>query len=247
MNPVYILLKSLLDPVILILVLLVAVFLLLTGFKYHRRLRIAQIMIILTALLLYGLSIEPTRNALFYPLEKDYFGQDLYKPPPLDAVVVLAGGAGEKPGGSETILTGETPVRLLHAVQIFRRSYADYFICSGAGAADAMAMIARRLGVPLSKTIIDEEARNTAEHAATLKEILPNTDMKIGVVTSAYHLRRSCREIRKSFSNVYPFPAIFYYEPRIDFTSFIPSSTDLYECSAAIREHIGNLWYRMCY
>jgi uncharacterized SAM-binding protein YcdF (DUF218 family) len=245
----YRLFKAMLDPVVFFIAVLLVVFWLLARFKYHRRLRVVQVILVCLIVLLYVLGIQPARNALFYPLERDYFGQPLYKPPLLDVVLVLSGGAAKVPGTGEVMLTSETPIRLLHGIQIFRRSQADWLVCSGTGRravpADAMAMTARRLGVPLTKIIVDNKARNTAEHAAELNKLFAGKELKIGVVTNAYHLRRSCRQIGRYFKNVYPFPAAFHYDPQIEFTSFMPSSSNLSMSTRAIREHIGNLWYRL--
>jgi len=251
MNMVYLFLRELVDPLVIALAVLAACFIMMWPFKGYRRVIAVKILLGVVIAALYLLGITPVKNILVYPLEKNYFGRPLHKPQYLDVVIALSAGSARVPGTDQTVLGDETQARLLQAVQIFKRSGADYLVCSGAGrtsiAAGAMAMTARRLGIPLTSIVVDDKARNTAEHAIELDNRFKDKTIKVGVVTTAYHLKRSCRQFEKYFENVHGYPSGFLYTADLDFRSFMPGTNDLSRSAAAIRELTANLWYRLRY
>lgn len=252
MNFPYQLLKAMLDLVFFVLVILGTALLLLRRCKQQRKVLIAKILLGSILALLYLFSIAPVKNVLFYVLEKDYFGPNVYSPQKLDVVVVLAGGSYKSHYFSVTMPSNETPSRLIHALQIFKMSGADYLVCSGRSLrrkidADAMAQAARRLGIPESKIIIESKSHNTMEHARQLNKLFENKSLRIGLVTSGYHMKRSLREFRKYFTNICPVASDYNYDPSLSVFAFIPSSHNLCKSSIAIREIIGDLWYKLRY
>ena len=111
-----------------------------------------------------------------------------------------------------------------------------------------MAQVAGRLGISESSIIIEPNSNNTMEHAKELGLMLKNKQMKIGLVTSGYHMKRSLREFRKYFKDVKPLPSDLSYSPSpISVISLIPNSYSLYRTSVAIGEIIGNIWYSIRY
>jgi len=109
-----------------------------------------------------------------------------------------------------------------------------------------MKISAERLGIPVTSIKIDPDSRDTWEHAENLNKMFPNKDIKIGLVTSAYHMKRSEREFRKYFPNVIPLPSDYLYSSSpLSIMTFIPSSGNLYKFSTVFREMIGVGWYRI--
>lgn len=83
------------------------------------------------------------------------------------------------------------------------------------------------------------------EHAKKLNKLFVDKYFKIGLITSGYHMKRSYRVFSKYFKNIVPFPSDYYSKPSLSISTFIPSSINLYRSSIAIRELVGNLWYRI--
>jgi uncharacterized SAM-binding protein YcdF (DUF218 family) len=112
--------------------------------------------------------------------------------------------------------------------------------------AEVMATSAERLGVPAGKIKVDPASRNTWEHAENLDRMFQDKAIRIGLVTSAYHMKRSEREFKKYFVNVIPLPSDYLYSsPRLSIFAFMPGSGNLYKCSIAMREIVGITWYRL--
>ncbi len=245
----YDLLKTFIDPVVFLLVLIA------TGFwiSFKRRKKSSgYIVLLITFLFLYTASISPLSNTLCYFLEKDYFLIDgPASTEKYHIVVVLGGGASDNRYIRETMPSFQTISRLHHAIQVFRRSGAKYLVCTGKGVgrlseAEVMKISAERLGIPVTSIKIDPDSRDTWEHAENLNKMFPNKDIKIGLVTSAYHMKRSEREFRKYFPNVIPLPSDYLYSsPQLSIMTFIPSSGNLYKFSTAFREMIGIVWYKV--
>jgi len=59
-----------------------------------------------------------------------------------------------------------------------------------------MAQSAEKLGVPKEKIRMDSRSRNTWEHAIELNKMFKDKNMTLGLVTSAYHLKRSEKEFK---------------------------------------------------
>ena len=159
----YDLLKTSIDPVVFLLVLIA------TGFwiSFKRRKKSSgYIVLLITFLLLYTASVSPISNTLCYLLEKDYLLIDSGNFEKLDIVVVLGGGASDNRYIRETMPSIQTTSRLHHAIQVFRRSKAPYLVCAGKGVgrlseAKVMKNSAERLGIPITSIKIDPDSRDT--------------------------------------------------------------------------------------
>jgi len=248
MTTVYHLLKGLLDPVVFVLV-LIAVGCFIECRKTKKK--SATILSVLSFFILYGASVSPVSNVLCYHLEKDYFIDTRANPCKLDIVVVFGGGAADNKYLKETMPSKQTASRVLYAVQVYRKSGADYLVCCGKGGggrteAEVMGINVERLGIPRDKIKLDPISRNTWEHAVELNKMFLDKDLKIGLVTSAYHMKRSEREFRKFFPNTIPLPSDYLYSsPPLSIFTFLPKSGSIYKSSIALREMIGLAWYEM--
>ena len=248
MDAVYTFTKSLIDPAVIIVVLLAAG----TLAALSRKKKGSALFLVPALVLLYGLSISPVANWLCHGLEKDYIRESHAQPGRLDVVVVLGGGVTETAGTGETLLSQSSASRLLRAVEIFRESGAAQLLCAGKGIGrtsegEVMAAAAGRLGVPREKILVDSLSENTRGHAVEMDRRFADKTIRIGLVTSAYHLKRSETELRSYFPNVSPFPSDYLYShpkgPAIP--AFVPNTGSLFRSAVALHEMTGILWYRV--
>ena len=94
---------------------------------------------------------------------------------------------------------------------------------------------------------MEPNSRNTGENAGEFNKMFGNKNINVGLVTSAFHMKRSEREFKKYFNNVLPLPAHYLYSsPKENVViRYIPQSEELYKTSIAIREIVGQWWYRL--
>lgn len=248
MDAIYTFTKSLMDPAVLLVALLAAG----TLAALTRRKRRVALFVAPALVLLYGLSISPVANFLCHTLEKDYIRESPMSPGRMDVVVVLGGGVTETAGTGETLLSQSSASRLLRAVELFRESGAAQLLCAGKGIGrtpegEVMAAAAGRLGVPREKILVDSRSENTRGHAVEMDRRFADKTIRIGLVTSAYHLKRSETEFRSYFPNVSPFPSDYLYShPKGHaIPAFVPNTGSLSRSAVALHEMAGLLWYRL--
>jgi uncharacterized SAM-binding protein YcdF (DUF218 family) len=249
MEEIYAVFKGFLDPVFIVLVsLLIAFFVCVAGSKK----KTGVLILFLSIVLLYGVSINPVANFLCYYLEKDYINNSSILEKNTDVIVVLGGGSKDINILKNTFPTEKTSARVLHAVEVYNKNGAKYFVCSGKGTgkiseAAVMARLAEKLGVPKEKIRTEDKSMNTWQNAAELNKMFVNKNISVGIVTSAYHMKRSEREFKKYFNNTLPLPAHYLYASSADnvFVKYIPNTRSLYKSSLALKEIIGQLWYSM--
>jgi uncharacterized SAM-binding protein YcdF (DUF218 family) len=249
MGDVYLFFKSFTDPVLIIFTLLLIS--LITCLVSSRK-KSSVLPLFLAIVLLYGASISPVANYFAYNLEKDYLNSKLPFKNNLDAIIVLGGGVSDINSLNSTFLSEATAARLIHAIEIYNKYGAKYFICAGTSGgrisdAEVMAQTALALGVPKEKIKIDTKSTNTWEHAVELNKIVQNKNIYLGVVTSGDHMKRSEAEFKKYFSNVIPFPANYFYSSASEklINKYIPQTSALNLTTITLREIIGSLWYRI--
>jgi len=249
MEEVYTIFKGFLDPLFIVFVLLViSLFLFFLNCKKKN----GALILLLSIVLIYGASIAPVANYLCYYLEKDYINNPIAPDKKIDAIVVLGGGTKNINAIKNTFNTGIESLRLLHAVVVYNKTGAKYFVCSGKGSgraseAEAMARLAEKLGVPKEKIRVEPNSKNTGENASELNKMFVNKNMSIGLVTSAFHMKRSEYEFKKYFNNMLPLPAHYLYSSpgRDVVVRYMPQSEELYKTSVAIKEIVAQLWYRL--
>jgi uncharacterized SAM-binding protein YcdF (DUF218 family) len=248
METLYSFAKSLIDPAVLVVVLLVAGTL---AALFRKQLRVALFLLPALAIL-YGTSIAPVANGLCLWLEKDYLLGSLPETGRLDVVVALGGGVTETGEAGETLMSQPSASRLLRAVQVFRESGAAHLLCAGKGGgrqteAEVMTRAAERLGVPRERLLLDPLSENTWRHAIEMDRRFSDKNLRIGLVSSAYHLKRSETEFKKYFSNVSLFSSDFLYShPKGPVLfAFIPNTGSLFKSAVALHEMTGLLWYRL--
>jgi len=248
MEQAYDIFKSFVDPLFIIFVLLFIAFIasLVSGKKKGNSLFLFFILI-----LLYGLSIQAVSNFLSYKLEKKYINLiPAEEKEHLDVIAALSGGAHDIKAVYTTFPAESTMARLAHAVRMYKAYNAKYLVCMGKGLgkisnADLMAQMAQDFGVPKERIRIDARSRNTYEHAIELNRMFVDKNLKIGLVTSAYHMQRSEREFKKYFKSVRPLPSSYLYQSPAGTAAvrYIPQSQPLLNNAFIFREYVGLLWY----
>lgn len=247
METIYDILKALVDPVFIIFILLFISFVI---FFLSVKKKTDILLLCFILILFYGASIFPVSNYLSYQLEKDYINRSYKDKIDPDVIVVLSGGSYDIHASGHTFSGETTIVRLIHAVQMYKKYGAQYLVCSGKSESKIpdsrlMAQMAEELGVPRDKIRMDTNSDNTYEHALEFNKMFPNKDIKVGVVTSAIHMKRSEKQFRKFYVKVIPLPAGFLYTsphgtPAI---RYIPQSRWLFNNAQIIHEYVGQIWY----
>ena len=248
MDTLYTFAKSLIDPAAIVFVLLAAG----TLASLTRKKRRVALFLAPALVLLYVLSIAPVSGSLCRWLEQDYAAGSPAQASRLDVVVALGGGVVEPGETGETLPSTATAARLLRAAQVFRESGAAHLLCAGKGIGrasegDVMAAAAERLGIPREKILVDPLSENTRGHAVEADRRFADKTIRIGLVTSAYHLKRSEREFRAYFANVVPIPSDFLVSSPTGMRAvdFVPNAGSLSKSAVALHEMAANLWYRL--
>ena len=247
MEYVYMIFKGFVDPVFIIIVLLfIAFFICLIGGKKKS----GVLVLLLSIVLLYGASIFPVANYLCYYLEKDYIKSQSDARKNIDVLVVLGSGAHDINSLNNTFPSEVTSARLFSAIDVYNRNSVKYFVCSGKGSgkiteAEVMARLAERLGVPKEKIRVEAKSVNTWTSAVEINKMFANKNISIGLVTSAFHLKRVEKEFKKYFNNIVPFPANYSYSSSAEnlFVKYAPQTNSLSKTSRALKEIAGQLWY----
>lgn len=247
MEEVNSILKGFFDPLFIVFILL---FISLFLFFLNCKKKNGALILLLSIVLIYGASIVPVANSLCYYLEKDYINNPPAEDRNIDAIVVLGSGTKDINAFRKTFNTEIESLRLLHAVVVYNKTRAKYFVCSGKGSdrtsqAEVMARLAERLGIPKEKIKIEPNSKNTGENAAEVNKMFVNKNINIGLVTSAFHMKRSEREFKKYFNNVVPLPAHYLYSSPMGnvVIKYMPQTEQLYKTSIAFKEIVGQLWY----
>ena len=205
-------------------------------------------------LILFLFSTKPVANLLVYSLEHNYQLPSKETLSNLDVMVILAGGvlpSNVLDGGTEA--SGATYSRLLNGIHIFKENNLKLLVLQGTSGPDlesdavVMAGLAERLGVPRDRIIVEAKSRNTFEHAVELRKIFPAPKkMRLGIVTSALHMRRSEMVFKWKFPEdiIVPIPVGYRYSVlKCDIKNLIPSLDAFATSHIALHELIGMVWY----
>ena len=175
-----------------------------------------------------------------------------------DAIVVLSGMIEERKnaplgewsgavdrfeGGVDLIQAGKAPLL------IFTGGWVPW-IPNAKPEGEILAQRAVRLGVPKDKILVTGKAQNTQEEATAVRQVGRNwwvteSNPRIILVTSAFHMKRARMLFRKSGFEVTPFPVDFQSSDNNEITilSFLPTAQALSRSETAIKEMIGFAYY----
>ncbi|BCS52726.1 YdcF family protein [Geobacter sp. SVR] len=208
---------------------------------------------LLPALLLWILSTTYVSTALHASLERG-FGIPAH--PSGDVIVLLGGGVYDRVAdlSGSGAPTEHMLARLVTAVRLQRRLGLPVLISGGAVFAGrtAEAPVARRfmidMGVPPDRILIEDKSRDTIENALFSKKVLAREGLKKPIlVTSAFHMRRSVEAFRRAGLEVTAVPSSLRTAPdrAMVWADWLPDSSNLEATSAALREYLGLIYYRL--
>ncbi len=221
-----------------------------------RRDRLSGILTLSVALLFYLLSTAVIGELLIRPLENAY-------PPPEtgearwgDAIVVLGGGSkvSSPAEGGAPALTEESTGRLVYGVRLAREMPLPLVFTGGRALgredrpseAEAAARVAKSLGVPEERLLLEERSRTTWENALYVSEEFETRAPLL--VTSAWHMPRAVYSFRKHGMEPVPAPTLYRSDPAPPLpTDFLPSSGGFERSSLALHEYLGLLYYWLRY
>jgi len=258
--------KSFTTPIVWVVLLLVLGLALARKGQKRRFSSVGRLFLPAGTVLLLAFSLNPVANWLTYPLEAEHRSPPAEALDRLDLVVVLGGGV-HPPGylRQEAELSDFSYPRFYQGVRVFQQSRASLLaFCGGPSRegtiseAEAMQATAVSLGIPQDKIVAETTSRNTFENLANLARLLgtghgsplppAGQSRRIGLVTSALHMRRSYGVCQKQFpgDTIIPIPAHYTYEPAHPFLrNFVPSAGDLQKSTLALHEWIGLVWYKI--
>ncbi|MFC1542484.1 YdcF family protein [Pseudomonadota bacterium] len=215
--------------------------------------------VILSFLLLWGLSTEPVRDSLTEPLEFTYSALKIDQVKTDGTAIVLLGGgiyenAPEYGGRDE--LGRYAMMRTIYAADIAQKSGLDVYATGGKPLTQAdepegeiMRRWLLRLGLKEGLVHAESASNNTWENAAFMKKMLASKGVsRVVLVTSAWHMPRAVWCFESHGFEVFPAPTDYLTEQKsYDLRSYLPRWTVLSDSGQALHEYLGLLWYRLRY
>lgn len=216
----------------------------------RRRQRLGRLLITLSLVTLYALSISPVADRLLQVLEPRA-GAPLAAQE-VQVIVVLGGGtyyAAPEYAGSTVIAS--TLVRLRYAARLHRATGKPVLVTGGDprkfGVAEAALMkqtLNDDFGVPVEWT--ESLSRTTLENAQLTRKILePKGIRSIYLVTQAWHMPRARLAFEHAGFSVIPAATEYATSPPLTFLDFVPKASALRDSSRVFHEILGIAWYRL--
>lgn len=219
----------------------IIIILFLSLFFFNNRKRYISGVSLLSALVIYLLSIEPIKDLLLSYLEGKYKKLESVNG---DVIVVLGGGS-----YNTGVLTEDSFKRILTGFVLQRRLNVPIILSGGSAISvlpesEIMKNVLIELGVDKSKIYTDVNSRDTLGNAFFTKKICRERNFnKVILVTSAYHMPRSVLTFRSAGIDVIPYPTDFKMDKRYNLYSYFPKMNVLQDSTKAIREYIGLAGY----
>lgn len=227
------------------------------GFRKKSRVK-AKLLLLMTIIGLYLLSIEPIKDMIVQPLEKKYLPITKTQLDKVDCYVILGGGMYDNSPKSLSLITGSPSkaalFRIIEGVRLYKVSPKKIIITGGIvyngkkseGSVYKELMV--DLGVPHSDIIIEGKSRTTEENAILTKEVMiKNGYKKAALITSATHMKRSKYIFEKYGSDVIPAPTgyISRYKDSYGMESYFPNADNFVDIRSVIWEYIGLIFYKI--
>lgn len=218
----------------------------------------AKFLLMLTIIAIYLLSIEPVKDLIVQPLEKNYLPISKTQLEKSDCYVVLGGGIYDNAPKSLSLTTGSPSkaalFRVIEGVRLYKVSPKKIIITGGIvySGTKSEGSIYRELmvdlGVPSNDIIIEGRSRTTEENARFTKDIMGKNGYKKAVlITSATHMKRSKYIFEKYGVKVIPAPTgyISRYKDSYGIDSYFPSAGNFEDIRSAVWEYIGTMFYKI--
>ena len=204
------------------------------------------------ALVLVGYTVAGnawTGAWLLGKLEAPYTGM-AHPAQPFDVICVLGGGSSVAPGGVAQL--GPAGDRLIVPARMFLSGRTKHLVTSGlsvtdiAGSrslADDTAAVWRDLGIPEAAITRLSKPRTTAEEIRAYKQLIATHSWKrVGVCSSAWHMRRVEKICRNEGVEVIPVPADFLSAPLPWSPMYaVPQARGFQKVQKALWEYLGGL------
>lgn len=167
---------------------------------------------------------------------------------PFDAICVLGGGSSATPDGGAQL--GPAGDRLIVPARLFLSGKARHLVASGLSVtdirgsrslADDTAAVWLDLGIPETAITRLSKPRTTAEEIRAYQELVTaNSWQRVGVCSSAWHLRRVEQICRKEGVEMIPVPADFLSSP-LPWTPMyaVPQARGFQNVQKALWEYLG--------
>jgi uncharacterized SAM-binding protein YcdF (DUF218 family) len=205
-------------------------------------------------LLLYVLSIEPTKDILLLPLENSYPVPSRSEIQRVDAIVVLGGGAFQNVPDIDGhgALSSDSLARVVAAYRL-HVVVGKPIITSGGATygtkpeAEISRNVFRRLGVKQQFVLVETRSKDTNENAQFVREICQEKNWNsIALVTSAYHMKRALMLFGRFFNDIVPCPTDYKTLRRgYGYWSFLPDAGSLADTAVAVKEYLGIIYYKI--
>ncbi len=205
-------------------------------------------------LLLYLLSIEPTKDLLLLPLENRYPVPSWSEIQRVDAIVVLGGGVLENAPDmdGQGALSGDSLVRVVTGYRLYTRVKKPIIVAGGnVFGSRPEAEVSRdtlyRLGVKQEFVVVETKSKDTNENALFVSAICKKRNWnRIVLVTSAYHMKRSLMLFGRFFNDIVPCPTDYKTLRRgYGYWSFLPDAGSLADTAVAVKEYLGIIFYKL--
>jgi uncharacterized SAM-binding protein YcdF (DUF218 family) len=183
-------------------------------------------------------------------LQRGYASIDPFRQGRFDAVVVLGGGVDVSDEGKPMLTAAGD--RVLLAVRLFRAGDVGLLVTTGPFAARAhgrpisdaaaTATIWRQLGVPAERIVVLEGPRSTTAEVLAIRDaVARNGWSRVGVLTSAWHLRRAMRLCSRYGVHAYPLPADSFEPPAAQLRWLVPQQLGFWRVQVVCWEALGAL------
>ena len=220
------------------------------AFRLRGRRRLSAALFILAAVTAYASSTGVIGDSLLGPLERQYPPLREDQPlPPVNWIVVLGSGYAPRAGISVTAaLDPDGLARIVEGVRLARKYPGMRLLVSGGAPAGGApppahgyAELARDLGIEDSSLLVSDKPLDTGEEAHAVAELLGNQPFLL--VTSAYHMPRAMRQMRRAGARALPVPAeqLVIPAPGINWRKLLPNSAGLGKTERAFHEYLGLL------
>tara|TARA_B110000008_G_C16838792_1_gene511751 strand:+ start:229 stop:969 length:741 start_codon:yes stop_codon:yes gene_type:complete len=208
-------------------------------------------------LILFFFSLPIVSNKLIFYLEKDYSPQNLSTLNEANAIVVLSGMVKtiKTESGFNYEFNGAID-RILAGIELFKNNKAPLIILTrgkvpwqiGLPEGEYLKNFSIKHGVPRANILLTEKVQNTDQEAKSVRKILKSDNIKVILVTSAFHMPRAQKVFEATNIKVIPY-AVDYKRStnKITLMDFIPTAGSLAGTSKFTREMIGRLYYNLKY
>jgi len=223
---------------------------------FTRKRKTGMFLVTLGILIFSLLSFSQISNKIVAPLEQKY---SVYSPSlsqtesdPVLYVAVLGGGYVSDTSLPVTSqLSGESLLRLVEGIRVYRKNSGSKMILSGGAVFDPipeaqiMADAAHALGIKIDDVIMESNSRDTEDQARFIKKIVGKN--RFIIVTSASHMPRTMSLFIKLGMDPIPAPAGHAAKKNMQLSpgQFFPDADSLRKSERAVYEYLGILWARL--